>query len=959
MTPTPASRFLREVEALMTLPITARVNNLGGYGPGGEVIYERHPDGCPSVLVTTAGPAKATFMSNGSVAFELKLEGGMDIHVLSGHFDATEKRETGVPSNNLWLRLNHGRRTAIASLIVPGDSTGCDARAVRVIKRGDPDRAMWFCADFAPLPGVAFQSAVKLQLVMTSAGPALLRLVGIRNTGRQPLAADLWSFFNLHGTQKFVYNKEIWYDSGLPLTPTETIVSAPVPYTDIVQPKRVSSLPGPGLRAAEATCDYSAFVGDSASSARAPFAVREGRLKAGAGQKLNRFSIATIAANRFALRLAPGKGTYLLQELLYINEPALCTRFRDQTASPHPDYPRVSKAFRTAAAALVRRTPSVAATLQSAARAKAKAAPAVFALELPRQPVISEYARSLWTGVTELYENCRAHGAKMAQGIELGTRDRAQDMWPKMKEDPGRVRADLVHALGFMYVTVPDGHRWSTPLTRIEKLHGMFPRQYPSRWDDRSVEVANDNRPYNDSAIWLVDALNLYLRETGDVGLLTEEVASVRLTNAEAPERSGIVGGERRSRVIETLAGLFEAYARQVADSPYGLVQAMYGDWCDPVDMFGTSVIGDPATRGMGRGAQVRLSSHVFTSLIDTLDLLDSPRVAAASRALPSGAVDRLRGLADTIRRNALRVAWEDGRHAGFVSNIHELNADGSRPDYARGERGYTLGSMSGSDFDGAPRRDLTVMAYGLRMLQTDRPYLTPVPDAAAKIAAILRTCDELMFAPQLGLRLFSLPIANDETARRLVGRMGIVPAGCAENGEYHHGQMMMHRFRLLLPGQCDAAWRQFTPMVSAMRDAGLAGPFEMPSTSYASDADDPHFGKGMYFGLSGSTDWIVEFFQHMAGLDLALHDDRLPAVRVTPRLPAALGGELTLRRLIHVALPGGGYRSLPLELRIHRTDGRSGASVTINGRPAQTAEVARLDGFDRLTIVLEVGAGT
>ncbi|MEI8241683.1 MAG: hypothetical protein WCI17_00300 [bacterium] len=945
--------FVTEAERILSLEPDARVHKLGGYGPGGEVIYDGQPDGCPSVLVSTAGSGKATFMSNGSIAFDVKLAGGMDVSVLSGHFDATEKRETGVPSNNLWLRVPDGRRSVVASLVSPRDGCGIEPAAFRVVKLGDPCRAMWFCADVTFLPGIAFRSAVKFQLIATPTGPALLRLLYLRNTGRKALAGDLWSFFNLHGTQRFVYNKEIWYDTGMPVSPLETIVSASVPYTDIMQPKRVSSALVAGLRAREATCDYTAFVGDSACSVRSPAAVREGRLRDGAGARLNRFSIATIAANRFALQLAPGRSTCLLQELLYVTDPDLCARFRRQSGCLYPDYPRVAKAFKTAAAGLVARTPGVARTLRDAARATAKRSQPAFAIELPGQRVMAEYARSLWTGVAELYENCRAHGAKMAQGIELGTRDRAQDMWPKMKEDPGTVRADLVHALGFMYDTVPDDHRWTTPLTRVEKLHGMFPRQYPSRWDDRSVEVRNDNRPYNDSAVWLVDSLNLYVRETGDTAILNEPVTTGRLTSPETPETSGLVGGERRQRVADVLVGIFDAYGRQVGDSPYGLVQAMYGDWCDPLDMFGTSVVGDATTRGMGRGVQVRLSAHVFLALVNSIDLLEAPRAMAAAGEGPVAALPRLRRLAESIRRNLMRVAWEDGTNAGFITTIHECRADGSLPDYARGAHGYTLGSMSGSDFDGARRRDLTAQAYGMRLLQVERDYLTPVADAAGKAARLLDTCDRLLFDPKLGLRLIEPPVSNDEVARRLVGRMGIVPAGCAENGEYHHGQMMMHRFRMLTPGEADRAWLQFKPIVSAMRDASLAGPFEMPSTSYASDAADPHFGKGMYFGLSGSTDWIVEFLQDIAGLELALHDDRRPALRVTPRLPAELKSGLTLRRVIHAACPGGGYRCIPLTLTIRPARQRKSDFVRINGRTMAMPELASLEGIQELDIVV------
>ena len=39
------------------------------------------------------------------------------------------------------------------------------------------------------------------------------------------------------------------------------------------------------------------------------------------------------------------------------------------------------------------------------------------AVSLPAQPAASDYANSVWTGVKDLYENCRAHGAKLAQGI--------------------------------------------------------------------------------------------------------------------------------------------------------------------------------------------------------------------------------------------------------------------------------------------------------------------------------------------------------------------------------------------------------------------------------------------------------------------------------------------------------------------------------------------------------------
>ncbi|MCY3023861.1 MAG: hypothetical protein NTW87_33195 [Planctomycetota bacterium] len=912
--------FATQAERILALPVAHRVNRLGGYGPDGEVLYEAQPLGCPSTLVTSRGNAKATFMSNGSIAFEVKLEGGMDIHVLSGSFDATEKRETGVLSGNLWLvprlaQKGRGNQRVVAALMNPNAGT-LEPHAIRIVKLGDPGRAMWYCASFVA-GGAAFQTAVKLSLVSTACGPALLREAFVRNTGRRPFLATLWAFFNLHGTQRFVYNKEIWYDSGLPVTPTEIVVAATVPYSDVVQIKRVSSVPGGGLRALDATCDYSAFVGDSAALSVLPLAVRLGVLPStGAGRRLNRFSIATIAANRFALNLAPGRGAQLQQSLLYVTDAALIERFRQTASCQYPDYRRVARAFLSAAREIVKGTGDARrVAAQAAASAETLARPA-FELVLPQQRVISEYAKSVWIGVEELYENCRAHGAKLAQGIELGTRDRAKDMWPKMKEDPARVRADLVHALSFMYVTAADTARWSSPLTRTQKLHGMFPRQYPSRWDDRTQEVMNDNRPYADSPLWLLDAVTMYVRETGDSSLLLEQVKTVRLTNPETPESSGIVGCDRTHSIAEVMLEVLECFQRHIEDSPYGLAQIMYGDWCDPVDMFGTAVVGDATTRGQGRGAQVRLSAHVFACMVQALDLFEAGRVRKALAGLAlSERVQALKQAAGQLRRNVVRVAWEPGGQGfpgAFLSAIHELKRDGTRPDYAHGETGYTLGSMRGRDFDGANRRELLTQAYCLKMLLTDREYLERIDGGETLIQELLASVDKLLDDDRLGLRLFNPPITNNELARELVGRMGVVPAGCAENGEYHHAQVMMHR--------------------------------------------DPHYGKGMYFGLSGSTDWIVEIFQAVAGLRLALHDDAQPALKVTPQLPAELGGTLTFRRTIHRALPAGGYSHIPFELTI-QSEGTGGALrqtlITVNGARSDAAEVWSLDGIQRVNMAI------
>lgn len=944
--------FAKQAARVLALRVEHRVNALGGYGPGGEVIYEAHPVGCPSVLVISKGNAEAAFMSNGSVSFNVKLKEGLDVNVLSGSFDAVEKHETGPLSGGLWLSVPGALSQRVAALVNPQAGLGCPPERIKIVKLGEPARAMWHCAWFAPTPGVSFCSAIRHTLVLTRCGPALLRQAFLLNSGRKTLKGGLWSYFHLHGTQRFVYNKEIWYDAGLPVASGEIVVAATVPHSDIVQIKRVSTSASAGLAYAEATCDYSAFIGNSGACSILPQAVVDDALLPGAGRKLNRFTIATIAAERHALHLAPQHSAVLQQSLLYVTDERLVCRFRRKIRSRFPDYRHVAAAFLAAAKGVISTSPDARQVAAIALAAAGKRTPPAFDVVFPNQRVITEYARSVWTGVPEIYEHCRAHGAKLAEGIELGTRDRAQDMWPMLKIAPERVRADLVHALGFMYVTNASGS-WSRPLTLVQKLHGMYPRQFPSRWDKRANPVANDNRPYSDSPLWLVNSLAMYIRETGDHGILQETVSTVRLTDPENPEKSAMIGCALRQTVGEAMLEILACFERHLVDSPYGMAQIMHGEWCDPVDMFGTSVVGDTATRGRGRGTQTRLSAHLFLTLVEAIDLLEA--LEGAGVRTGSKIRKRLASLkktANDLRRNIVRFAWEPPAKdmpGAFVGAIHELRCDGSRPDYRRGQTGYTLGSIHAREFDGIPRRELTSQAYGLAMLRVDRPYLQPVPSADRMIAEIFATVDRRLYADRLGLRLFSVPVANNEISLARVGRMGILPAGCAENGEYHHAQVMMHLFRLLVPNQADRVWNQFKQMISAMRDESLAGPFEMPSTSYASDRNDPHFGKGMYFGLSGSIDWIVELLQNVAGLELALHDKRRPALRVTPRLPTELGGQLIFQRTIHAARPQGGFRTIPLRIEI-QTTGKGPRiireTVALNGRQSDAAVIQSLDGL-------------
>ena len=905
--------FSRQAERLQGLAVSISVNEFGGYGPNGEVIYEKPLRGCPAVMLDKKGPHSLSVQSNGSTEF--KVYCAREMTVLRGSFDPVTKRETGVPSHNLWLRIGSAR---IASLLNPAWSAGLVAGSSRVIKTAPPDRAVWFLQDFGSM-----RSAVKLQLVEGPSGPAVLRGLRLENRGAEVCEGQIWSCFHTFGTQFFSYNKDLWYDSGLPVSPTECVVACPVPFSDIYQIRLATSYPS-GMSPLGATCDYESFIGDSSACSLFPAAVREGRiLPYGAGAHLNRFSTPTLAACGFDFRLAPGEFATLEQSLLYVTDPVLIAGFRREAACDSPLFRNVEASFRAGARFILQSIPRA---CFPAAEGTFRPPPEEFYLSIPAAREISEYANSLWATVDELYENCRAHGAVLADGIEIGMRDRAQDMWAKLRLDPARVREDLLHALSLMVVTGKEAPPAGTGrrLTLVEKLHGTFPRQYPSVWRDRSQSVANDNRPYADSPLWLLNALERYITQTGDLEILREAVESVRLLDPENPVRSAMVGCPRKFRIAEVVFEVFENVRRSVDDSPYGMMQILYGDWCDPVDMFGTLEVGNPATRGLGRGVNTRLSAHAFQTIVGLMDILDQPALAGLRDDLQlSSRIARAKDTANLLRTNTILRAWEGDN---FIDSIHELRADGTVPDYASGDLGYTFGSAAGRDFDGSPRRIVTSNAYGLMMLQIVRDWLESPADAVQMTRCLLAQADALWSA-KLGIPLVSYPVPNNEWALRCVGRMGMLPAGTGENGEYHHGQIFMHYFRSRLPGEAGNAFRSLAPVLSVKREDGsLGGPFDSPANSYASDPDDPHFGMGMNFGLSGSTAWLVEYFESLAGIEIRLADPANPHVKIHKASADLVFGELDYRRVIFRYRSPGEYERIPLHIE------RRQGSVLVNG---------------------------
>ena len=128
--------FAKEAETILDLDASLKVNELGGYGPNGEVVYYAFPPGCPSTLADKQGPAKAVFMSNGSLEFTVKIPEGMEIRVLGGSFDPVQKREIGPLSANVWLGFMDDGIRKVCSLVNPKINMGCSVTKMKYVKSG-------------------------------------------------------------------------------------------------------------------------------------------------------------------------------------------------------------------------------------------------------------------------------------------------------------------------------------------------------------------------------------------------------------------------------------------------------------------------------------------------------------------------------------------------------------------------------------------------------------------------------------------------------------------------------------------------------------------------------------------------------------------------------------------------------------------------------------------------------
>src|SRR5690606_15742309 len=104
------------------------------------------------------------------------------------------------------------------------------------------------------------------------------RSLYLKNNGAKTFNSNLWLYLDVRGTQYFAYNKSAWYDAGLPLNKNTQVISASVPYSEMLQIKLVRCETSAGIKSLDGTCDYQNFIGDTSEFSLFPRAIQNQKL---------------------------------------------------------------------------------------------------------------------------------------------------------------------------------------------------------------------------------------------------------------------------------------------------------------------------------------------------------------------------------------------------------------------------------------------------------------------------------------------------------------------------------------------------------------------------------------------------------------------------------------------------------------------------------------------------------
>jgi len=384
---------------------------------------------------------------------------------------------------------------------------------------------------------------------------------------------------------------------------------------------------------------------------------------------------------------------------------------------------------------------------------------------------------NIWSKVQQRSQSRFCHGLD-----KIGYRDIVQHMLALSDFDAPYVRARLAEALHYQF---PDGRA----VRQYEVLPGS----------------GHDLRMYQDSPSWIPDTLIRYVKETGDVAFLDEQVPFLD------PATNTISETESATVYEHAAAGLRSLYENT---GYHGLCRIGYGDWNDALSRIGGE-----------KGVSVWLScACVYQSrlMAELAEFLGRDEDAAGFRRVAEELTERI---------NA--HAW-DGKWY-----IYALNADGKPIGSAKAAEG---------------RIHLNVNTWAV---------MSGVAAAAGREQQVWESVETL--ARPIGHLLLDPPYSHASAPE--VGRIADILPGQFENGSmYTHGESF-YLYALVLSGRSDK-WLEEMPKTLPSRlvpDIATGPPHQQ--SNFAVGPAHPSYGMNLFSNFTGSLAWYRRTIEAVVGV--------------------------------------------------------------------------------------------
>ena len=275
---------------------------------------------------------------------------------------------------------------------------------------------------------------------------------------------------------------------------------------------------------------------------------------------------------------------------------------------------------------------------------------------------------------------------------------------------------------------------------------GQAPRTFSIPQPGRLSEMSIPN--YIDMGIWMINAIDNYLRYTGDYAILDEICGYYEIVN----ENGSVVKiSEQRDSLLCHMIAIVDRLVRNIAPDS-NCVRMLYADWNDAIDSLGNTK--DPNQK-FGTGVSVMATLQAYQNLI-----------------MMNRIFYVIGGHEEDIAR--YERAMETLKNGVFTNAIVEKDGERRILHGWGDKKEYFVGSFC--DVDGKNRISSTSQSFFALSSLYDERYENDLLKAYRKL-------DD-----KYGFRTFDTPFDPDLQG---VGRIGKLPRGTAENaGTYIHAAL-------------------------------------------------------------------------------------------------------------------------------------------------------------------------